>query len=384
MLLFFGRMARLGNRFLRFLGALITVFLSVSCIYILYDASYFRSTTYLSRDLMAYAPKEDDLTGLDALYAMNEDIRFWLEIDGTDISFPVVQGMDDLYYAYRDIYRQSNLAGSIYLSSQNRMNDIYLCVYGHHLENGGRFGDLDKFEDEGFLLEHQTGTITTLDAVYDLHIFACVITDAYNSMVYDVSSRTEDNIGELETFIENNAVGYIDISTLPYDQIIAMSTCSDAITNGRTVRFATLTERQEAEEKAAARLSDQEAGDAARRIAEYHDEVSLRRWSVLNLLTLLLGAYLILPIGSIRKKYRFPISLRKVFGRKRKIRFPLRRLCILEVLILCCMAVLFIYAENLSDPITIVDTWTPYFLLGLGILITVDIFGLSSFRFRRT
>ncbi len=42
--------------------------------------------------------------------------------------------------------------GSIFLDSRcdNTFHDAYALVYGHHMDNGRMFGDLDKYKDGKF------------------------------------------------------------------------------------------------------------------------------------------------------------------------------------------------------------------------------------------
>ena len=38
-------------------------------------------------------------------------------------------------------------------------SDCYNLLYGHHMDNGGMFGDLDKYKDADFFDGHITGTL---------------------------------------------------------------------------------------------------------------------------------------------------------------------------------------------------------------------------------
>lgn len=52
----------------------------------------------------------------------------------------------------RDTCKNTSLAGSIFMDARNEddFSDRYIIIYGHHMDNGFMFGDLDKFIDEDF------------------------------------------------------------------------------------------------------------------------------------------------------------------------------------------------------------------------------------------
>ena len=80
------------------------------------------------------------------LALQNKDYRGILQIDDTKIKYPVMQDGDELYYAYHNTAGQSSLTGSIYMSAFNKSDwsDDYIVIYGHHMDNGAMFGNLDK------------------------------------------------------------------------------------------------------------------------------------------------------------------------------------------------------------------------------------------------
>ena len=120
--------------------------------------SVFRSAEDVFNDLLLLKPEvaggDSPVLGegLDELRQINPDIRAWLTVDNTGIDYPVVQGADNLYYMSRDVFGESSLAGSIFLDSRNSpdLSDRYFIIYGHHMEKGLMFGDLDKFLDPAF------------------------------------------------------------------------------------------------------------------------------------------------------------------------------------------------------------------------------------------
>ncbi|MBR5348546.1 MAG: class B sortase [Lachnospiraceae bacterium] len=168
-----------------------------------------------------------------------EDYRAWLRIDDTHIDYPVVQAKDDLYYANHDIDGKSSLTGAIYMTYENApdMSDNYIVLFGHHMDNGAMFGDLDRFEDSKFFNAHNTGTLSTPKGNYDITIWAILRTDAYENEVYSVSGR---DLNDIIDYVTAHAI-YMDPTAVSgAEKILAMSTCSGAQTNGRLVLFGVL------------------------------------------------------------------------------------------------------------------------------------------------
>ena len=56
----------------------------------------------------------------------------------------------------------------------------YSIVYGHHIEDGGMFGDIVQFTQSDYFAAHTTGTLITDDTAYNIALFACVRADAYD------------------------------------------------------------------------------------------------------------------------------------------------------------------------------------------------------------
>ncbi len=212
--------------------------------YALYDTVYTNQSAFSSWDLMQYRPTiEEGEPGFEELQAINEDLRGWLTVYDTHIDYPVVQGENDLEYANKDVYGNSSLTGAIYLATANEPDgsDPYNLIYGHHMDNGAMFGDLDKFADGDFFAQHREGVFLTPQGVYDLTIFAAVQTDAYEDTIYNVGAKRSGDLSALKAYIAAHAVQLDEAGLAGATKIVALSTCASAETNGRLVVFAQMT-----------------------------------------------------------------------------------------------------------------------------------------------
>lgn len=176
------------------------------------------------------------------LLAVNQDVCAWVTIDNTKIDFPVLQGETNLTYINKDVYGNFALAGSIFLDSRNSrdFHDTVSLLYGHHMDEGDMFGDLDKFKDEAFFTENKTGLLILPDRVYDLEIFACILVSASEDVIFEPQEHKAD-IHRLLDFTKQNAIHYdadkiTELSQTDGEkQILLLSTCSSEFTDARTI-----------------------------------------------------------------------------------------------------------------------------------------------------
>ena len=216
--------------------------------YALWDDASIGASAFSNRDLKQFKPVlQAEEPDFEELRAMNPDVVGWITIPGTHIDYPVAQGQDDLEYAEKDIFGNPSITGSVYLAAKNApdFSDGYSILYGHHLDNGAMFGDIDLFAEEDFFETHRDGLLVSPETVYDLRIVACIHTDAYEGTVYGLS-REGNAIGPaLLEYIREHADVLDEAGLAGAGKLVALSTCANATTNGRIVLFAAATIKEE-------------------------------------------------------------------------------------------------------------------------------------------
>lgn len=199
-------------------------------------------------DMLQLKPKaeEDGGASFEDLLEINPDVRAWITLDGTNIDYPVLQGENNLTYINTDVYGKFALAGSIFLDSRNQddFSDCYNLLYGHHMDNGGMFGDLDKYKDADFFDGHITGTLLLPDRSYALEVFACCVTSASDENIFN-PDRWQEGIDGLMLYAQDEALHYREISmdnnaSAEGLQVLALSTCDTDFTDARTVVLAAM------------------------------------------------------------------------------------------------------------------------------------------------
>lgn len=237
-----------ANSLLNFIVILALCVSGIYAGYALWDNNQvYAAAQNVQADMIKLKPKvaeaeEDAGASFEELLAINEDVCAWVSLDNTNIDFPVLQGDTNLTYINRDVYGNFALAGSIYLDSRNEheFHDIVNLLYGHHMDDGEMFGDLDKYKEEKFFHENKTGSLILPDRIYDLEIFACMLVGASEDVIFEPQEYKSD-IKKLLDFTEQNAM-YCDTDTIAElretngeQQILIFSTCSTEFTDARTI-----------------------------------------------------------------------------------------------------------------------------------------------------
>ena len=289
-----GKLAGIGIRIIKIIAVLIAVGLVSYGAYAIWDTQHIERNAYSSFELTQYRPTEASEMSFEEIKAINEDTTAWLILYDTNIDYPVMQGKDNLEYASKDAFGRSVPSGSIYLAAEvpADYSADYNLVFGHHMDNGAMFGNLEEYLEESFLESHKKGALITPDKLYDVEIITAVATNAYDDYIYDY----DKSAASFQSFAEHlmslrhsgNPMGITNA-----DKIIAFSTCSYFSTNARTVVFAKLTENT---------TGILDTGDKPVKKGPLWKHRS-DYWALLNLICMIFTIYILIPIHRLRIKY---------------------------------------------------------------------------------
>ena len=188
--------------------------------------------------------KTERMLQIEKLQEQNSDIVGWIEVEGTNINYPVLQGEDNGYYMNHNYKKEENTYGSIFLDKDYDWSipSSNLLLYGHNLQNGELFHDILNYKDKSYYEEHPVIRFTTEKEDSEFEIIS-----AFYSRVYYKSETNvfryyyfinADNEEEYNEFVENakEASIYDTGKTAEYgDQLITLSTCSYHTEDGRFV-----------------------------------------------------------------------------------------------------------------------------------------------------
>ncbi len=166
---------------------------------------------------------------LDKLIAANPDVKGWIYIKGTDISYPVLQGKSNDYYLFRSYTKDYLVAGSIFLDSSNNpdFTDSHTIVFGHNMHNGAMFGTLDKFMKEDYRNEHQYIYILLPDGKWNKYeIFSSYIANLDDGTFNLFNNNPEAYQNYINLAMSKNL--YKNISAPESgERILTLSTCTE-------------------------------------------------------------------------------------------------------------------------------------------------------------
>lgn len=244
--------ARVGNRILSIMAGILILLMLSYGVYSLWDTYKIYANSFADEELLKFRPTDDgeDNPTLKDLKKLNPDVKAWIQVPKTNIDYPVVQGQDDMEYINKNVYGEFELSGAIFLSCLNKddFSDPYNLVYGHNMKNGGMFADVADFTNKEYFETHQKGKLYLTDATRKIWFFACMKVTAADAKIYHPDGYRKENLKNLLDYIQANAVQYRDVNVADENSLIALSTCSEAETNGRVVLIGKL-EREVAEKQ---------------------------------------------------------------------------------------------------------------------------------------
>ena len=244
--------ARVGNRILSIMAGILILLMLSYGMYSLWDTYKIYANSFADEELLKFRPTDDgaDNPTLKDLKKLNPDVKAWIQVPKTNIDYPVVQGQDDMEYINKNVYGEFELSGAIFLSCLNKddFSDPYNLVYGHNMKNGGMFADVADFTNKEYFETHQKGKLYLTDTTRKIRFFACMKVTAADAKIYHPDGYRKENLKDLLDYIQANAVQYRDVNVADENSLIALSTCSEAETNGRVVLIGKL-EREVAEKQ---------------------------------------------------------------------------------------------------------------------------------------
>ncbi len=181
---------------------------------------------------------------LQELQKQNSDIIGWIEIENTNINYPVLQCSDNDFYVTHNYKKERNISGAIFLDKNYVWNppSSNLLIYGHNNQNGTMFQDLLKYKNKKFYEQHPIIRFTTnnedsyyeIFSVFESQVYYKSQTDVFK-YYYFVNAKNEEEYNE---FVENSKKSslYDTGKTAEYgEQLMTLSTCAYHTQDGRFV-----------------------------------------------------------------------------------------------------------------------------------------------------
>ena len=245
-----GKTSRVIDRILDWFVGLLIILIILYSSFSLYSSYKLYKGAYISDKLLALKPEagpDGEAPTFEALKSINEDVIAWLTVDETNIDYPVLQGENNLEYINKDVYGNFAFEGALFLDARNDkgFKDLYSLIYGHHMEHGAMFGDLQKFLEKDFFDKNTTGQLITEGGDYRIDFFMVVSADGYDHWIFDPTRVSDASTkSQFLKYIDSKSVHKRDMEIKAEDRIIGLSTCTSATTNGRTILYGVLRPNQ--------------------------------------------------------------------------------------------------------------------------------------------
>ena len=187
------------------------------------------------------------------LYLENADMVGWIQIEGTNIDYPVMQTpTDPTYYLKHDFEKNYTDYGCPFMQANcdALAPSDNLIIYGHNMKDGSMFADLAKYRSKDFWQTHKTVWFDTELGSSAYEIFAVIHTtvqaddaDAF-PFYWFVYAASPEEFADYVSACKAQALYDTGISAQYGDKLLTLSTCDNITDNGRWLVIAKRTETE--------------------------------------------------------------------------------------------------------------------------------------------
>lgn len=172
-------------------------------------------------------PVLSDIDSIKKLGQTYEDFVYWIYIDNTSISYPVVQAVDNEYYLRKNINGTKNLSGTLFLDYRNDalMEEGNNIIYGHNMQNGTMFGGLKKYSEKSYYDSHRMIYTYTETEVTAWKIFSVYETTTDNYYIKTEFHNNDNLYYEFLRELQKNSLYESDMELTAQDTVLTLSTC---------------------------------------------------------------------------------------------------------------------------------------------------------------
>lgn len=212
------------------------IIFTISISILIKDFVAYKENTASTEQLIEVVVQVDETTEKSSinwqqLQEINSDIIGWIEIENTNINYPILKD-NNLYYINHSYDKKYNKNGSIFTTNALPFIDEETVIYGHNMKNGTMFSELSKYLKKDFLDSANTIKIYTPTGDYECKIFSAYsigIDDEYNNIkslnfeerieYYKKSSKHNiTNVNDITKIIKLTTCSYINSKVSPTDQ----------------------------------------------------------------------------------------------------------------------------------------------------------------------
>ncbi|MBO4218306.1 MAG: class B sortase [Erysipelotrichaceae bacterium] len=187
----------------------------------------------------------------DALQSIDKNVKAWINLPGTIVDYPIVQGSDNVHYLRHLITGEYNKCGTLFIDYRcpDPFNDKNTIIYGHHNKQGLMFAEFKNYSSQEYYEKHKTLYLYTPEGTYLLEMLSMTTENGAKEFVRFNLKDDQDFLDYIEG-LRRRSTFKSDAVVSKEDQIISFVTCSYEWTNARYLLVAKMT-----------RISEEPAGE---------------------------------------------------------------------------------------------------------------------------
>ncbi|MFV0503276.1 MAG: class B sortase [Lachnospirales bacterium] len=166
----------------------------------------------------------------------NDEIIGFLQIEDSRVNYPVVQHGDNIYYLDKDIKKDYNVAGSIFMDYENLEQgyDQNTVLYGHNMRDLSMFGELKYYKDQEYYEEHPLIKLQIEDELFLYEVFSAFRTSTDFDYVQTNFPSDEEYMDQINKYYEKSFIK-TGVKVAKEDKILTLSTCVGVRATSRMV-----------------------------------------------------------------------------------------------------------------------------------------------------
>jgi len=209
------------------LGAILLLF--AFGVFALWDTHQIHAVACSSR-YARYRPTDEDGGGVSflGLQEMNPNVFAWVTVFGTSISYPVVQGRDNMQYVHQAVDGSRSLAGAIFLDyrTPRDFSHINNVIHGHMMRGNIMFSELHYMRNWDYFYERRYGTLFFDGREHGIEFFMYTNVHAHEREIYRPFVRTDEHKQHhIDALLEMAIHLREDVEITINDRLIILSTC---------------------------------------------------------------------------------------------------------------------------------------------------------------
>ncbi len=156
----------------------------------------------------------------------NDETVAWIQVNGTNINYPVVRASNNDYYLTHSFNKSYNDAGWVFMDYRNTGNDKNIIIYAHARLDKTMFGSLKGViedywlnDSSNYVVKLSTEEENTLWQVYS--VYRIPTTNDYLQTEF----YSDEDFNNFNKMLIDRSIHNFDTTVDPSDRILTLSTC---------------------------------------------------------------------------------------------------------------------------------------------------------------